>query len=141
LAAPDRTLHDWAIESIRHSTFVAEPSGVPSSKKARRYQSPSQPWRSSARRSDFMWARQRSALERWPRASAIGAKAARTVYRNQPSQTLSPRPLLPTRFMPSFQSPVPMNGSPWAPTARLRSRAATQWSNSEADSGERSGWK
>ena len=60
LAAPDRTLHDWAIESIRHSALTAEPSGVPSSKKARRYQSPSQPSRSSARRSAFMWARQRS---------------------------------------------------------------------------------
>ncbi len=88
-----------------------------------------------------MWARQRSARGRSPRASAIGAKAARTVCRNQPSQTLSPRPSWPTRFMPSFQSPDPMSGSPCAPTARLRSSAAAQWSNSEADSGERSGWK
>ena len=37
-----------AIESILHSALMAEPSGVPSSKKARRYQSPSQPAPSSA---------------------------------------------------------------------------------------------
>ena len=29
--AADSTAHDWAIESIRHSSFCAEPSGVPSS--------------------------------------------------------------------------------------------------------------
>ncbi len=57
--APDRTAHDWAIESILHSALAAEPSGVPSSKKARRYQSPSQPSRSSARSSAVMCARQR----------------------------------------------------------------------------------
>ena len=50
-AAPDSTLHDCAIESMRHSTLLAEPSGVPSSKNARRYQSPSQPCSSSAPRS------------------------------------------------------------------------------------------
>ena len=42
------TPQDCAIESIRHSSLTAEPSGVPSSKKARRYQSPSHPWLSSA---------------------------------------------------------------------------------------------
>ena len=30
-AAPEITLHDWATESIRQSSFEAEPSGVPSS--------------------------------------------------------------------------------------------------------------
>ena len=34
------------------------------------------------------------------------------------------RPPAPTRFMPSFQSPDPMSGSPCAPTSRLRSTAA-----------------
>ena len=29
--APESTAQDWAIESIRHSSFWAEPSGVPSS--------------------------------------------------------------------------------------------------------------
>ena len=52
--------------------------------------------------------RQRSARGRSPRASAIGASAASTACRNQPSQTLSPRPSRPTRFMPSFQSPDPI---------------------------------
>ena len=31
-AAPLITPQDWAIESMRHSSFLAEPSGVPSSK-------------------------------------------------------------------------------------------------------------
>jgi hypothetical protein len=31
-AAPEITAHDCAIESIRHSSLAAEPSGVPSSK-------------------------------------------------------------------------------------------------------------
>src|SRR4029453_3094840 len=39
-AAPEITAHDCAIESIWHSSFDAEPSGVPSSKNARRYHSP-----------------------------------------------------------------------------------------------------
>ena len=42
LPAPEMTAHDWAIASIWHSAFSFEPSGVPSSKYARRYQSPSQ---------------------------------------------------------------------------------------------------
>jgi len=46
-AAPERTAQDCAIESMRHSSFAAEPNGSPSSKKARRYQSPSHPSRSS----------------------------------------------------------------------------------------------
>ena len=29
--APESTAHDWAIESIRHSSFCADPSGEPSS--------------------------------------------------------------------------------------------------------------
>ena len=40
------------MESIWHSSFRAEPSGVPSSKKARRYQPPSQACCSTAMRSD-----------------------------------------------------------------------------------------
>ena len=47
-------------------------------------------------------------------------------------------PAAPTRFMPSFQSPVPNSGRPCEPIARLESSARTQCSNSEpavADSG------
>ena len=43
---------------------------------------------------------------------ATSAKRVSTSQRKNPSHTLSPRPLSPTRFMPSFQSPEPMNGSP-----------------------------
>ena len=45
---PAITDQDWASESIWHSSFVCEPSGVPSSKKARRYQAPSHASRSIA---------------------------------------------------------------------------------------------
>ena len=38
-------------------------------------------------------------------------------------------PSAPTRFIPSFQSPVPISGRPWLPTARLRSSARAQCSN------------
>ena len=41
--APERIDQLCEIASIWHSSFVAEPSGVPSSKYARRYHSPSQP--------------------------------------------------------------------------------------------------
>ena len=48
------------------------------------------------------------------RASAPNWRS--TSYRKKPSQTLSPLPWMPTRFMPSFQSPEPISGRPWAPT-------------------------
>ena len=88
-----------------------------------------------------MCARQRSARAASARDSAIGTKAASVRYRNQPSQTLSPWPFSPTRFMPSFQSPVPISGSPWAPTPRLQSIAAAQCSYSVPRRDDCSGWK
>ncbi len=62
-----------------------------------------------------------------PRAPRRWAQSAvKVACRNQPSQTLSPRPWMPTRFMPSFQSPVPNSGRPCAPTLKLESSARTQ---------------
>ena len=52
---------------------------------------------------------------------ARSARARRS--RNQASHTLSPLPSWPTRFMPSFQSPPPMSGSPCTPTGRPASSA------------------
>ena len=78
------------MESIRHSSFVADPSGVPSSKNARRYQSPSQASLSSDACSALACARHVAARAVSPRASASGAKSLSAAYRNQPSQTLSP---------------------------------------------------
>ena len=49
-ATPDITAHACGIASIWHSSFCADPSGVPSSKYARRYQAPSQAFASSAAR-------------------------------------------------------------------------------------------
>src|SRR5216684_8516718 len=54
---------------------------------------------------------------------------------------LSPWPASPTRFIPSFQSPEPISGRPWLPTARLRSRARAQCSYSEQCSSETVGRK
>src|ERR1700754_1524883 len=48
LATPDNTDQLCAMASIRHSSFAADPSGVPSSNHARLYQSPSQACASSA---------------------------------------------------------------------------------------------
>src|SRR3546814_3938389 len=58
-----------------------------------------------------------------------------TSYRKNPSQTLSPRPPSPTRFMPSFQSPVPISGRPRPPNrSSARCSPRTQcWYSVSAD--------
>jgi hypothetical protein len=43
--------------------------------------------------------------------------------------------------MPSFQSPDPIKGRPWVPTARLTSMARAQCSKSDALSAARAGSK
>ena len=58
--------------------------------------------------------RGQTSQERWPGTS--------------PAKRSRPRPLLPTAFMPSFQSPVPIRGSPCEPNFRETSTARTQWS-------------
>ena len=78
---------------------------------------PSRPARGAAR---GRRARRRSAA-RTPRRRAAAPAAANsrsTSQRKKPSQTLSPRPCEPTRFMPSFQSPPPISGRPCAPKRR-----------------------
>ena len=112
-AAPDMTAQDWAIESIRHSSLAAEPSGVPSSNHARRYQPPSQASRSERllqRRS--LAAPLRRALRFAARFRHRSKGGQATCAESQASQTLSPLPPSPTLFMPSFQSPPPISGSP-----------------------------
>ena len=103
---------------------TADPSGVPSSKNARRYHSPSQASSSTAASSAVACARH--ALRASAARRALGRAPptpTRIAWRNQASQTLSPRPSAPTRFIPSFQSPVPISGSPWLPDARGCDRA------------------
>ena len=51
-------------------------------------------------------------------------KALSAAWKNQPSHTLSPLPASPTRFMPSFQSPVPISGRPCAPVREAEVEAA-----------------
>ena len=91
-AAPEITPHDCAIESMRHSVFAADPSGVPSSKYALRYQSPSQASFSIATFRKSTCCRQRVARSPSPRASAMRASSQRLAWRNQAIQTLSPLP-------------------------------------------------
>ena len=64
-----------------------------------------------------------------PGSRTAGRRREASRLRNQPSQTLSPRPSRPTRFIPSFQSPLPMRGRPCAPAVRPRSMARTQCSS------------
>ena len=66
---------------------------------------------------------------RWcsPRRSASRATPRGWCWKTSRATRL-PFPAEPTRFIPSFQS-VPINGRPWLPTARLRSRARAQCSN------------
>src|SRR5438132_3109757 len=127
---PEITLHDCAIESMRHASLTADPSGVPSSKYARRYHPPSQASRSSDSFSALAWPRHVVARLPSPRASATVAHSDRIGWRNQASQTLSPFPSAPTRFIPSFQSPVPISGRPWLPTDRLQDRKSTRLNSS-----------
>jgi hypothetical protein len=51
------------------------------------------------------------------RRSASGAIIPIVVIGSQPSQTLVPAPTLPTRFIPLFQSPVPISVMPLAPVS------------------------
>ena len=120
-------LHDWAIEI--DPAFVLDrrsPGGVPSSKKARRYQSPSQPSRSSASRAaSFMCARQRSWRARGrcgPRRWRANTRQGRVQEPAAPRRS-RPRPSWPTRFIPSFQSPGPDERQPM----RARPRGSRRW--------------
>ncbi|MDT4827103.1 hypothetical protein FQZ97_604380 [compost metagenome] len=130
--APESTDQACAIRSMRHSLLIDEPSGAPLSKKARRNQAPSQPASCSAAIQPVRAAVQRAARSCSPRACAMGAKRSTTLHRNHASHTDSPRPSWPTRFMPSFQSPVPISGRPCTPVFRLRSMARAPWSNTVA---------
>ena len=116
-AAPESTAHDCAIESMRHSAFAGRaerravvevgapvPVAVPGRRARARSRSASPCARQLAPRAPARRARR-------PMARTRPASACR----NHPSQTLSPRPAWPTRFMPSFQSPCPISGRPWLP--------------------------
>ena len=67
-------------------------------------------------------------LEGFELESASTAKRVSTSARKNASHTLSPLPSMPTRFMPSFQSPQPINGSPCTPKRKPLLMARTQWS-------------
>ena len=61
-------------------------------------------------------------------AAPVRRTASARRHRKKPSQTLSPLPPAPTRFMPSLQSPEPISGKPCAPKRRPCSMARTQCS-------------
>ena len=79
------------------------------------------------------------ATDKVPRARASALKRWSTSYRKKPSQTLSPLPLAPTRFMPSFQSPEPISGRPCSPKLRPLRMARTPCWYRLADSSRRAG--
>ena len=113
---PAMTAHDCAIASMRHSSLSCEPSGVPSSKYARRYHAPSHAC-SSAARPSLARAPGASSARSWsPRASATRREIERRA-REEPREpdALALRRASPTRFMPSFQSPPPIIGRPCGP--------------------------
>ena len=57
----------------------------------------------------------------------IGINFSSIEYKKNPSQTLSPFPLLPTSLNPSFQSPEPILGRPFLPNCNALSIAFIQW--------------
>ena len=109
-AAPESTPQDWAMASIRHSSFAAEPSGVPSSKKPRRYQSPSQASRSSEACSD-------GACARHVAARAVSGAPRRAVRMPSAPRTGTSQA---TRFRPAL---VRRRGSCHRSSRRCRSAA------------------
>ena len=113
---------------MRHSRFAATPSGLPSSNQARWYQAPSQLADSTRAPSAAASCSQAVAKAASARARASGAKRFSTPIRKNASQTLSPLPPAPTRFMPSFQSPPPISGRPCAPVPTPLRMARTQCS-------------
>jgi len=129
----ESTDHACAIRSMRASGWLADPSGLPSSKKARLNHCPSQAAPCSAWRQPCRAACHRAARVASPALRASGIQSLTMAHRNQASHTDSPLPSWPTRFMPSFQSPVPIRGRPCAPTARLRSMARAACSYTEAE--------
>lgn len=78
---------------------------------------------------DLLIRRNRTSRASPPRRRASGPTSVTTWHRNQANPTDSPRPCCPTRFMPSFQSPLPISGGPCTATRRLRSegRAACSY--------------
>src|ERR1019366_8243975 len=92
LAVAESTAHDCAMESIRHSRSFAEPRREPSSWNARRYQAPSHALASIFARKDTARLRQELASLPSPFQSQSTANRCIVAHRNQPSQTLSPRP-------------------------------------------------
>ncbi len=100
----------------RSGTRRSAPSRAASRRRSRRGGTSRRPTASSSMPvSHRASSRYRCARSPRSRPSHSGANSFSTTTRNQPSQTLSPRPSWPTRFMPSFQSPEPISGRPWAP--------------------------
>src|SRR5579863_6096742 len=131
--APASTAQDCAMESILASEFTCDPRGVPSSKKPRKYHSPSH--------ADFEIAEvnSRACLRHvWRSCSemrfpATSEKATKVLERNQASHTLSPLPSTPTLFIPSFQSPSPNRGRSCEPNRQPRCSALLQCSHKGAE--------
>ena len=93
--------------SIWHSSLWAEPSGVPSSKKPRRYHSPSQACCSSAARSLVAWPSQAVASASSPRALRDG----RERMQRGVQEPAEPHALAAAMFADAIHAVVPVAGA------------------------------
>ena len=77
---------------------------------------PSQPWLFATSLYPCAHSRKLVAAAWSPRSRGVFGKGLQRLHQEPgPGQTLSPRPSTPTRFIPSFQSPIPIRGRPWGP--------------------------
>ena len=106
------------MQSIRHSSLAAEPSGC--RHRTSRADTSRRPRpRARARPGERRHA-PATAMARVGFSARIGQRSKRRQRRvQQPAEPDAfALPFSPTRFMPSFQSPVPIKGRPWAPVGK-----------------------
>ena len=133
----DIVLQLCAILSILHSSFSILPSVFPSSINALLYHLPSHPFEFSVLFNcciiNLYFSILFSIVASFSNklffiCSIIFVNLSNTLYKKNPSHTLSPLPLGPTLFIPSFQSPLPILGKPFSPKFKLLSIAFIQCS-------------
>ena len=120
--APEMTAHDWAMESIWHSSFSADPSGVPSSKKARLYHSPSHASSSSEALREAALLRHRAARSSSPRRLGDAGEVPQ-VHEQKPAQ---PDAFSPALMADAVHAVVPIPGPDQGKAVAAHLEAAVQ---------------
>ena len=124
---PRRRSRSSSARSSRSGTRRSAPSRAACRRRSRRGGTTRRPTRAlhGRRVARRRCARKPTADRRVAARVRVLARSARSVtMRNQASHTLSPRPSTPTRFMPSFQSPMPISGRPCAPVVHALAQRA-----------------